>query len=66
MPASTMMNYEEAAVFLGLKVNTLYSMVSRKELPHVRLSRRLVRFDRADLDRWVANRRVSPVERGAE
>lgn len=63
MSASPMMNYEEAAAFLGLKVNTLYSMVSRKELPHVRLSRRLVRFDRAELARWVAERRVAPAER---
>ncbi len=53
------LTYEEAARFLNLKLETLYSMVSRREIPHIRLGRRFVRFSRADLLRWLDNRRVN-------
>jgi hypothetical protein len=34
---------------------------SRRQIPHVRIGRRLVRFSRIDLDRWVQARVVDPV-----
>ena len=50
------MTYNEASEYLNLKVGTLYCLVSRKQIPHLRLGGRLVRFRRADLDAWlVAN-----------
>jgi len=49
-----MLSYAEAAAHLGVKLGTLRSMVSRKEIPHVRLSARLVLFDAAELDRHLA------------
>jgi excisionase family DNA binding protein len=35
------MGYEAAAEYLGLPIGTLRSMVSRKQIPHVRLSARV-------------------------
>ncbi len=54
--------YEQAAQVLGLKVNTLYSMVATKRVPHVRLGPRLVRFSRKALAEWLATHAVQPAE----
>jgi excisionase family DNA binding protein len=61
---SEMMNYTTAAEFLGVKVATLYSMVSRREVPFTRIGRRLVRFSRVELTNWLASRTVKPREGG--
>ena len=58
---SEMLDYRQAARLCGLKVGTLYSMVARREIPHVRLGRRLVRFRRPSLLRWMADREVQPL-----
>jgi excisionase family DNA binding protein len=52
------MNYEEAASFLSLKLNTLYSLVWRKQIPHVRLTGRLVRFSSEELLDWLKQKKV--------
>lgn len=54
------LKYTQAAVLLNVKVNTLYCWVSRGVIPHVRLSPRVVRFRRKDLDAWLAERSVLP------
>jgi excisionase family DNA binding protein len=59
---STNLTYNEAAQFLGVPVGTVYSMVSHRRLPHIRLGKRLVRFPRHELEAWVAARRVEAVE----
>jgi excisionase family DNA binding protein len=55
-----LVTYEEAARMLGLKLGTLYAMVSQHRIPHVRLGRRLVRFSRAALHVWLQQRSVDP------
>ncbi|GEL75283.1 helix-turn-helix transcriptional regulator [Myxococcus virescens] len=50
--------YDGAAVMTGLKRPTLYAMVSRKQIPHIRLGPRLVVFSRDELEKWMAARRV--------
>ena len=55
-----LITYGQAASYLGLKKGTLYAMVSRRQIPHVRLGPRLVRFDAEELRGWVEARRVSP------
>ena len=47
----------ETADYLGCTVNTLYSWVSQKRVPHVKLGR-LVKFDRVDLDKWIDDNKV--------
>ena len=54
------MNYKEASEYLGVKIGTLYSWVSLRRIPHVRLSGRMVRFNRDELDQWLADRRIEP------
>lgn len=55
-----LLTYQEASHVLSIKVNTLYALVSRRELPFIRLSGRMVRFDRDELERWIEERKVEP------
>lgn len=51
---SRRVTYPEAADYLGVRVGTLRSWVSRREVPHVRLGARLVVFDLEHLDAHLA------------
>lgn len=53
------LGYSEAAQYLGIKVATLRSLVCRKQVPHVRITARLVVFDRDQLDAWLAAKSVA-------
>lgn len=53
-----LLNYSEAAARLGLRLPTLYALVAQRRVPHVRMGRRLIRFDPAELDAWVDRSRV--------
>lgn len=60
-----MLNYPEAARIIGVPIGTLYSWVGRRQIPHVRLGPRLVRFQRCELDAWLAQKHVPAVEQPA-
>ena len=52
------LSYQQAASLLGVPVGTLYAWVHQKRVPHIRISGRLVRFDRTELVSWLEGRRV--------
>jgi excisionase family DNA binding protein len=51
-------SYKRLSVELGLPIGTLYSLVAKGQIPYVRLSKRLVRFDPTEVAGWVDARRV--------
>ncbi|MBX3159201.1 MAG: helix-turn-helix domain-containing protein [Deltaproteobacteria bacterium] len=51
---SSRLRYPDAAEYIGIKIGTLRAMVHRRQVPHVRLGPRLVVFDVAALDLWLA------------
>lgn len=53
------LTYRELAQVLNLPLGTLYHRVSRKEIPHVRLGRRLVRFDVEEIGKWLKAQEVT-------
>lgn len=55
------LDYASAARLLGVPIGTLYGLVAQRRIPHVRLGRRLVRFDRRVLERWLADRAIEPL-----
>jgi excisionase family DNA binding protein len=55
-----LIGYTEAAKLLGIALPTLYSKVSRRQVPHVRFGRRCVRFDEAALREYIAQHAVPP------
>jgi len=52
------LNYRDAARLLGIPVGTLRSMVCRRQVPHIRISPRVVVFDAASLEDWISQHRV--------
>jgi excisionase family DNA binding protein len=52
--------YDFATAVTGISKNTLYALVFRKRIPHIRLNRRFVRFSRADLITWLDEHKVYP------
>ena len=51
--------YAELHSRTGIKPSTAASLVFRKQIPHIRLGKRLVRFSRDAIERWIAERTVS-------
>ena len=50
---SSRISYRAAAQLLGVPIGTLRSMVHRRQVPHIRMSKQLVRFDVDELEQWV-------------
>jgi excisionase family DNA binding protein len=65
MERMDLIDYREAAAFVGLSEYTLRRYVSNGRLPHVKLGLKLVRFEPEVLRHWVESRRVAPVAKGA-
>jgi excisionase family DNA binding protein len=53
---------EDTAQYVGLSVHTVYTMVSQRRIPYVKVGR-LVKFDLAQLDAWILKNTVMPVTR---
>ena len=54
-----LLNYSETAERLGVRLTTLYSLVYKKRIPHIRLGGRLVRFSSEAIEHWMNNRTVA-------
>lgn len=51
-----MLSYADVAAVLGVQKSTLYAWVSCRQIPFVRLGKRLVRFKREAIEQWVSAR----------
>lgn len=54
----TFLSYKEAAQALGVPVGTVHSLVHQQRIPHLRLGKRLVRFDENEILKWIESKRV--------
>ena len=52
--------YKEASSHTGIPEGTLRALVCTKRIPHIRIGPRMVLFDLAQLDQWLAERTVAP------
>lgn len=55
-----LLNIKEVADYTGLSQHTLYTMVSKRRIPFVKLGGAL-RFDSEQLDEWIAESTVMPM-----
>jgi excisionase family DNA binding protein len=55
-----LIDIREAAEYTGLSVHTLYTMVSQRRVPFVKVGR-LVKFDVGLLDAWIKQNTVMPM-----
>jgi excisionase family DNA binding protein len=56
------LNYKQVAELLGVPIGTVYSMVFRQQLPHLRIGPRNVRFVKSEIKSWINSRRILPVD----
>ena len=55
-----LLNIQEVSEYTGLSVHTLYTMVSQRRIPFVKVGR-LVKFDLELLDKWIKQQTVMPM-----
>ena len=55
-----LLTIQEVAAYTGLSAHTLYTMVSQRRIPFVKLGRCL-RFDLDQLDEWIKQNTVMPM-----
>ena len=54
VPEELPLKVREAAVYLGVSVQTVYLWVERKQIPHLRVMGRNIRFLKSDLEPFRA------------
>lgn len=54
-----LLSIKQTAEYTGLSPHTLYTMVSQRRIPFVKVGR-LVKFDQAILERWIQQLTVMP------
>ncbi len=55
-----LLNIQEVAEYTGLSVHTLYTMVSQRRIPYVKVGR-LTKFDLNTIDAWIEKNSVRPL-----
>ncbi len=55
-----LLNYEEAAEYLGIKLNTLRNLVCRRAVPFVKIGTRTY-FTKPKLDAWIEEKSVEAI-----
>ena len=55
-----LLDIKEVAEYTGLSVFTLYTMVSQRRIPFVKIGR-LTKFDLRLLDEWIAKNTMMPM-----
>ena len=51
----------EVGEYTGLSVHTIYTMVSQRRIPFVKMGR-LTKFDKDTLDAWITRHSVKPIQ----
>ena len=54
-----LMNIDEVAEYLGVTKTTIYSWTAQKKIPHIKLTRKLLKFREKDIMDWLAQKSVS-------
>lgn len=57
---SRLISIQAAATYIGLSPHTLYTMISQRRIPYVKVGR-LVKFDVELLDAWIKQNTVMPM-----
>lgn len=55
-----LLNIQDVAQYTGLSVHTLYTMVSQRRIPYVKMGR-LTKFDQQAIADWIAKNSVMPM-----
>jgi len=59
-----LLSIEDLAVYLGDSKRTIYKYIASGDCPpYIRINAKNIKFDRADVDAWLASKKVQPNER---
>jgi excisionase family DNA binding protein len=56
------LNFKETALYLDLSESYLYSLTSKKRIPHFCPGGKKLAFKRSDLDAWLTQNRIGTAE----
>ena len=56
------LTFDEAATFTGMSKSYLYKQTAQKNVPHYKPAGKLVYFNRAELESWLLQNRVSTTD----
>lgn len=51
-----LLTIRELADLLGVSKTHIYSLVAKDRIPYIKLSPKLLRFDRTEIERWIEER----------
>lgn len=57
----TNLTRKQAAVYLGLKLSTIYRLTYERRIPFYKPNGKTCYFKRADLDAWIEANRIAPM-----
>lgn len=56
-----LMSIEDLAVYLGVSKRTIYKYIASGDCPpYLKISKKNISFDRADVDAWLYSKKVIP------
>jgi len=59
------MSIEDLALYLGDSKRTIYKYIAAGDCPpYIRLSSKNIKFDREDVDKWLASKKIQPENGG--
>lgn len=56
------LTFEEAANYMGVSHSCLYKMTMAGTVPHYKPRGKMIYFDRAELERWLLQNRITPAD----
>ncbi len=59
MRMEKLLNIDEVAEILGVTKATIYSWTSHNKIPHIKLTKRLLKFREKDIMDWISQKTVS-------
>ena len=58
------MSIEDLALYLGESKRSIYRYIASGDCPpYIQINQRNIKFDRRDVDAWLASKKVNPVPR---
>ena len=62
-----LMSVEELADYLGESKRTIYRYIQTGDCPpYIRLTKKNIKFDKADVDAWLESKKINPEKTGSE
>ncbi|MGB9878346.1 MAG: helix-turn-helix transcriptional regulator [Candidatus Pelagibacter ubique] len=53
-----LLSSQEVAMLLGVPVERIYTWTHMRKLPYIRISRKMIRFRKSDVEKWLQERTI--------